>query len=123
MDKITGSPILHQGLLESNRQREQIETDKTRETRLGVVDDDKKAKSLAPASGDTAQISATAHRLMALRQAVEAGRTALAMMPETRAEKVAQARERLENGFYDSDSVREKTAAGVEETLRGLDKL
>ena len=126
LDKITGSPVLRQGNLEATknqeiaRQNEALETQKTKDAKIGDL---RAENTSAVKSSDTAEISATAHRLMALRQAVETGRAALAAMPEIREEKVAQVRERLQAGFYNSPEVQAKTAEGIERTILGIEEL
>ena len=119
MDKINGAPILRQGALESSRHSDGLDAAK------------KKAAEAAedalggPAAnfGDTAQISDAAHRMMDLRRAVDVGRAAFSALPAMREEKLAQARERLKSGFYDSNEVREKIAANVDRVFQGLEEL
>ncbi len=118
MDKINGSPLLRQGALDNSRQNERVDADKSAAAQAGVapaVND--------PARGDTAEISATAHRLMELRQAVEVGRDAMTALPEIREDKVAAARARLEAGHYDSQAVRDKVADGIAGVIRGMESL
>ena len=59
---------------------------------------------------DKAEISTRARELVDLRAAVDAGRTAMGEEPDLRAGKVAQARERLASGFYQSSEVRDQVA-------------
>jgi len=61
-------------------------------------------------TGDKAEISARAHEILELRQAVDAGRSVLASEPELRADKLAQARDRMASGFYHSAEVRDQVA-------------
>jgi anti-sigma28 factor (negative regulator of flagellin synthesis) len=68
----------------------------------------------APA-GDKAEISTEAHELADLRQMVDAGRGAIGEMPEVRTELVAQARQRIDDGFYRSAEVQEKVAGRLAE--------
>ncbi|MEZ4388774.1 MAG: flagellar biosynthesis anti-sigma factor FlgM [Candidatus Krumholzibacteriia bacterium] len=63
-----------------------------------------------PAGEDKAEISTRARDLLNLRAAVERGRAALVEAPEVRTGKVAQARERLASGFYNSAEVRDQVA-------------
>ncbi len=48
---------------------------------------------------------------------------AFSALPAMREEKLAQARERLKSGFYDSNEVREKIAANVDRVFQGLEEL
>jgi hypothetical protein len=58
-----------------------------------------------------------------LRRAVDAGRIALAALPDVREDRVDLARERLRTGYYDTPLVREKVAAAVERIIRGMERL
>jgi hypothetical protein len=73
--------------------------------------------------GDRAEISTSAHDLVDLRTAVDAGRSALADLPDTRADRVAKARERVASGHYQSAEVRLKTAERLQSALTNLDAL
>jgi hypothetical protein len=66
-----------------------------------------------PSFSDHAQISDDARRLVDLRQAVDVGRAAVERASEVRDERVAQVRERLESGFYQSTEVRERVAERI----------
>jgi len=122
MDKINGSQQLRPGILDSARQNEQVNADKTWEAK-GTQAADAVPTGTKQVPGDTVEISATAHRLMELRQALETGYAAIAALPETRQDKVAQARENLQAGSNDSAAVREKVAGEVEKVLEGMEKL
>lgn len=117
MDKINGSPLPRQGLLERFRG-----TGKSTNLPVdgGVAAADKPKSG---AAGDRAEISDAARRLVDLRQAVDTGRAALALLPDPRPEKVAAARERLATGFYQSAEVRQTVAGRVAGVLEGLDQL
>lgn len=119
MERINGSPVLQQGILDSARQKDKVETNSKQDAQNADI----ASTGVAPASGDTAQISDTAHRLMELRSAVDVGRASMAALPEVREDKIAQARERLQSGFYNSAEVRDKIANGVDAVFRGMDKL
>jgi hypothetical protein len=79
--------------------------------------------SLPVPAGDHAEISESARELVDLRTAVDTGRAALASEPETRADRVAEAKERLAAGHYQSLEVRQKTAARLQGVIEGLDRL
>jgi len=119
MHKINSSPLLRQGTLETSRQNEGVSADRTDKAKAA----DNGQGVSAAASGDTAQISDTAHRLMELRQAVETGRVAMAALPDVREDKVELARERIKSGFYHSTEVLAKTSSGVDKVIRGLEEL
>jgi len=72
---------------------------------------------------DRAEISTSARRLVDLRAAYDAGRRAAVDEPDVRAEKVAQARERLASGFYHSAAVRDKVAEKLVGVFGGLERL
>jgi len=59
--------------------------------------------------------------LVELKQAVEVGKAALAALPDVREDRVAQARERMAEGFYHSIAVREKVAERLSGVLGALD--
>ncbi len=72
---------------------------------------------------DRAEISENAHRLVELRRTLDQGKAAAAATPDVRQEKVATARERLAQGFYNAVEVRAKVADGVEQVIRGIEEL
>lgn len=116
MERINGSPLTRQGILERFRGSE---------TRSGTPGQDAGASAGGAQAGgtDKADISDAARRLVDLRRAVDAGRAALAALPDVRPEKVAAARERLANGFYQTEAVRESVADRVAGVVQGLDAL
>lgn len=116
MDKINGSPLSRQNAVDLFRGTE-------RGTAGGGARATGAGESPAGASGDRAQISEAARRLVDLKQAVDAGREALAALPDTRPEKVAAARERLATGFYHSVEVRGAVAGRLVGVLDDLDNL
>ena len=59
---------------------------------------------------DRAEISTRAQELVDLRQAVDSGRAALVEEPDVRADRVAEVKERLASGFYQSAEVRDQVA-------------
>jgi hypothetical protein len=59
---------------------------------------------------DQADISRDAHRLVELKNAVDAGRTALEGDQPSHADRLAQVKERLASGFYESAAVRDRVA-------------
>jgi hypothetical protein len=84
---------------------------------------DKPEPKLDPKPGDVAEISTRAHRLVDLHATVKAGRAALLAAPDVREERLAEVRERLATGFYNSSEVHAKVAARVARVLDGLEKL
>lgn len=116
MDKINGSPLLRQGLLDRFRGAERGQA------QPGATETP--AQGTNPAvTADKADISDAARKLVDLRQAVDAGRAALAQLPDVRPEKVAAARERLATGFYHSVEVRQAVAERVGGVINSLDNL
>jgi hypothetical protein len=116
MDKINGSPVPRQGLLDRFRGAERGANGTGAE--LGATTEPK-----TTAGADKADISEAARKLVDLRQAVDVGRNALAALPDVRPEKVAAARERLATGFYHSVEVRQAVAERVSAVVSGLDNL
>jgi hypothetical protein len=116
MDKINGSPLLRQGILDRFRGAER--GGGASGTGAGAA-----GEATVAATADKADISEAARRLVDLRQAVETGRNALAALPDVRPEKVAAARERLATGFYQSVEVRQAVAERVAGVVSSLDNL
>ena len=75
------------------------------------------------AAGDKAEISPKAHRLIALRQAIDSGHKALEAVPEVRQDRVAEARSRLNRGYYNSVEVRTRVAERLDEVARKLEDI
>lgn len=116
MDKINGSPLLRQNAVDLFRGTE----------RGGSGAESATGGTGSAASGkgaDKADISEAARRLVDLKHAVDAGRQALAAVPDLRPEKVAAARERLATGFYHSVEVRQAVAERVAGVISNLDNL
>ena len=116
MDKINGSPLLRQSILD----------------RFRGADRGGSGAEIVPGAGgevgagptaDKADISEAARRLVDLRAAVDAGRDAVAALPDVRPEKVAAARERLATGFYHSVEVRQVVAERLAGVVSGLENL
>jgi hypothetical protein len=116
MDKINGSPVLRQGLVDRFRGTERGSAGPG--TNSGAT-----AEGTTAATTDKADISEAARRLVDLKQAVDVGRNALAALPDVRPEKVAAARERLATGFYHSVEVRQAVAERVAGVVNSLDNL
>jgi len=116
MERINGTPLYRQGILERFRGTD---------SRGGPSGQETGAATGSNAAGgtDKADISDAARRLVDLRRAVDAGRAALASLPDVRPEKIAAARERLASGFYQSAEVREAVADRVAGVVSGLDAL
>lgn len=116
MDKINGSPLLRQGLLDRFRGAGRGGS------QPGSPETPAQGANTAT-TADKASISDAAHRLVDLKAAVDAGRAALAQAPDVRPEKVAVARERLATGFYHSVEVRQAVAERVGGVINSLDNL
>lgn len=118
MERINGSPLPRQNMLDGSRQNERVGQDARKDLLADVAPSGGNALT-----GDKAEISDAAHRLMELRLAVDRGREAMAALPDTRQEKLSEVRERLHAGFYKSPEVRSVVADGVMNVLRGLEDL
>jgi hypothetical protein len=116
MDKINGSPVLRQGLLDRFRGSERGGAQPGTPDAAGQP-------AATPKAADKADISDAARRLVDLRAAVDAGRAALAEVPDVRPEKVAAARERLATGFYHSTEVRQAVAGRIGDVIANLENL
>lgn len=119
MDRINGFTNLSKGLLERFQGADR--TDSQDEERSADVSASGRERRAVPT--DTADISAKAHRLIALRHAVDSGRQALEGLPEVRQDRVDRARERLNRGFYNSVEVRTRVAERLDDLTRKLEDL
>jgi hypothetical protein len=118
MDKINGSPIHQSGILD---RFQGTKTDKNKEAKdTGVAAP--QSSSSAPTT-DKAEISETAHKLMDLRQAVDTGRVAMDQLPDVRQEKVALAKQRMAEGFYQSPEVQQQVAEKLGSVLDSIDEI
>ncbi len=117
MDKINGSPLMRSGLLDrfkvDNKEKEGSEKASSLNT------DDR--PSVIPA--DRAEISDTAHQLMDLRAAVDVGRSTLESLPDVREDKVAEAKKRMEQGYYNSQVVKDELAGALAKVFGKMDEL
>ena len=116
MDKINSSPLLRPSSLDT------FQTTRKGEDRPAGTGS---ADAGAPAAGtqataDKAEISAEARQLVDLRQAVDAGREALAALPDVRQERVADARQKLQAGFYNSSEVLDQVAEKLGKVLAAI---
>jgi len=119
MDRINSFSNLSKGLLERFQDTGRADSpDQDHPVDVITPGQDRRA---APA--DKADISAKAHRLIALRHAVDSGRQALDALPEVRQDRVAQARDRLNRGFYNSIEVRTRVAERLDNVARKLEDL
>lgn len=76
-----------------------------------------------PPVQDKADISPKAHRLEALRNAMESGLQALEAVPEVRPDRVAEARARLDRGFYNSLEVRSRVAERLDDVAQKMEDI
>ncbi len=118
MNPINNSPHLRQGVVDAFQG-----TQRRDEAGRGADGGAVPAGAVTESLGDRAEISETAHRLVELRHTLEVGRAAAAAEPDVRQEKVAEVRDRLAQGFYNSVEVRAKVAGGVDKVIRGMDQL
>jgi hypothetical protein len=117
MNPISNNPHLRQGALDAFAGTQRRD-EKAASAENGAVQP-ARSERLA----DKAEISDTARRIVALRGALEAGKAAAAAEPDLREEKLAQVRERLASGFYNSVEVQAKVADGVGQVIRGIEEL
>ena len=75
------------------------------------------------APADKADISPKAHRLIALRHAIEQGMRALEDVPEVRQDRVAEVRARLDRGYYNSVEVRSRVAERLDDVARKMEDI
>ena len=117
MDKINGSPLMRPGLLDrfkvGNKEKNGTET-------TSAINSDERSGAKP---SDRAEISDTAHKLMDLRAAVDAGRASLENIPDVREDRVAEAKKRLEQGYYNSQVVQDKLAGTLVKVLGKIDEL
>jgi len=119
MNRISDFTNLSRGLLDRFQgfgRAQEKDTRPSRETR-GVGE----APKAAPA--DVAQISPKAHRLIALRHAMDSGMKALERVPEIRQDRIAEARARLDHGFYNSIEVRSRVAERLDMVTRQMEDI
>jgi hypothetical protein len=115
MDKINGSPLQSRSLMDRLRGTARDEAKPTGTTPHGDLP--------AAATADKADISDAARRLVDLKNVVDAGRDAIAQLPDVRPEKVTAARERLASGFYNALEVRQVVAGRLGGVFDGIEKL
>jgi hypothetical protein len=119
MDRINGMSNLGKGFLERfNRTDRAGDQEGKSPAETGAS---RPEAGLQP--GDRAEISPKAHRLMALRNAMDSGRQALADLPEVRQDRVSEVRSRLDRGFYNSLEVRSRVAERLGDVARNLEDL
>lgn len=73
--------------------------------------------------GDRVEISREALKFESLEEALRAGQRAAADVPDVRADRIAQARERLATGQYDAPEVRRELAARLGHVIKTLEDL
>lgn len=117
MDRINGSPLTNPSILDRFQVNGKDKEDekKTQESNSGIHH--------SPAPADTAEISDTAHQLMDLRATVDIGRLAIQNEPDVRQDRVAEAKIRLEQGYYNSPVVQDKVAGILNDVLTKMDKI
>ena len=117
MDKINSSPLTQPNLLDrfkvGGKGKEGSEQAPGVHTRAQD----------GPPPADTAEISDTAHQLMDLRATVDIGRLAIQNEPDVRAEQVAMAKKRLEQGYYNSQKVQDEVAGILSNVFTKMDEL
>ncbi len=118
MDKIAGgSPFARPNILDK------FQVGKKDKEEAGRTNDAGNSLSNSAPVADTAEISDTAQTLVDLRAAVDTGRAALASEPEVREEKLAQVRQRLQDGHYQTAEVQDELSGILTGVLGRLDNL
>ena len=69
------------------------------------------------------QISEQAHKLAQMERTLESGRAALARVDDLREDRIAEARQRLSSGYYDSLEVRSRIAGRLDQVFEAMDAL
>ncbi len=126
MDRINSHNLVRPGLVDKYKGAQRSSgSDKTSASDRAALDqqglDKGSARSSAPA--DSVQISDAARKLVDLRAAVDVGRAALEATPEVREDKVAEARKRLDQGYYNSPEVQDKVAGRLSQVVKGMEDL
>ena len=116
MDRINGSPLIRQSQIDRFQGSERPRADQIGAETGG-------AAAAGGAEVDRVEISDTARKLVDLRQAVMAGRSALGSLPDVREDRVAEVRERLSVGYYQSAEVVNKVAEKVAGVFGAMDEL
>lgn len=118
MDRINGFSNLSRELLNrfSGSDAAQAKEDVARDS--SVARGEKR-----PAAIDKADISPKAHRLEALRNAMESGLQALENIPDVRQDRVAETRARLDRGFYNSVEVRTRVAERLDDVTKKMEDI
>ena len=119
MDRINGSPLHRLGnvdkLLGNTQDAKGKKAEESAESGPNLA--------VQPNPADTLEISEAAHRMVDLRRAVDTGREAIENMPEVREDKIALAKKRLEQGYYQSAQVRDEIAQKLGSVFSTLDEL
>lgn len=71
---------------------------------------DKVSPKTKPPSADSSEFSSDAKRLSDTKSQVDAVATKLTNSPDVRYDKVAEAKQKIQDGFYDSEEVVDKLA-------------
>lgn len=117
MDKINGSPLMRSGLLD------RFKVDNKDQDKAEKSSSANSSERSSTVPSDRAEISDTAHQLMDLRAAVDVGRASLENVPEVREDRVAEAKKRVEQGYYNSQVVQDKLAGTLAKVLGNLDDI
>lgn len=120
MDRINSPNLVRQGLVDKYKGAQKAK-DADRDASGAGAAEQGAARPAQPA--DSVQISDAARKLVDLREAVDAGRAALGELPEVRDDKIAAARKRLEQGFYNSPEVTQEVAARLSKVMNDMEEL
>ncbi|HPF70533.1 MAG TPA: flagellar biosynthesis anti-sigma factor FlgM [Candidatus Krumholzibacteria bacterium] len=118
MNPIQNNPLARQSALDA------FAATQKRDEKAGRLSSEGGAQPARPErAADKAEISDTAHRLANLRQTLDEGIAAAAAEPDVRADRVAEVKQRLAQGYYQSVEVQAKVADGLGRVIRGIEEL
>ena len=121
MDRINSQNLVRPGLVDKYKGAQRSDSAQQADTEQATGLEKSNTRPTIPA--DSADISEAARKMVDLRAAVDTGRMALEELPDVRDEKVALARKRLEQGFYQSAEVQGEVAAKLGNVLKQMDDL
>ena len=88
--------------------------------RSEVTSGDEASKASATESAEKVQISQKARDLLRMSELMNAARNSIDKTPDVRAERIAEVKERLRAGVYDTDGIRQELAHRLSGVLGDL---
>ncbi|MCP4145500.1 MAG: flagellar biosynthesis anti-sigma factor FlgM [bacterium] len=115
---------INQANINANQQLNNFKkVDSDKSTKTGNDSSVKSGIDQARIASEKLDISSKAHNLQKLKEIMESGRAALAEEPPIREDKVAEVRQKLADGFYQSADVKAEVAAELSSLMSRMDKL